>query len=724
MNVRTAAVWALVALLVAAGLLVTKRPTPVRAAMGAGVSAPVTWRQQVAPLVYARCTGCHHTGGSGPFDLTTYTAAKRWGPQIADVVASRYMPPWLPAESVGPKPVQLQGDRHLREDEIDLLTAWVKAGMPEGTGPAPAPPVYHAGWELGPPDLILEMPAAVTEPASGSDLFVNFIVPATVTGTRWVRAMEIQPGVGQLVHHANLIVDRTASLRAAHPADWQRGVPGMDLQIDAGDTFDPDSHFLFWKPDSTALVEPPGMPWRLDPGNDLILNMHLKPTGKPEAVRARIGLYFTPQPATAHPMLLQLEADSAVRIPAGDPNFVVTDELRLPVAVDVLGLYPHAHYLCRRMEAWATLPDGEKQPLILIKDWDIDRQSVYRLTAPLRLPAGSVLHMRYVYDNSAANVHNPHSPPVAVHAGNRATDEMSHFWLQVLPLPDGPPLPHGSKNTRDPRYALEGAWMEHVLQRSPTDPIALYNLGALRQMEGRPREAAAYFRQLLAAKPGEPRALTSLGSALEAAGDEAGARAEFEAALQVDPRNLDAAFDLARLSLRAGQNVEAEARFRKVLAVHPEDTEAADGLGEALLAQGRAAEAETILKRALDHDSASAATHRLLAMVYAGTGNSAETLAELRAWVRLQPGEADAHRALAQVLSAAGQMNEGLREQWEVLRLAGDSAGDWNDLGSMEARAGRWTEAQAAFEHALRLEPANAAAQANLRRLKASASAK
>ena len=107
----------------------------------------------------------------------------------------------------------------------------------------------------------------------------------------------------------------------------------MEITVPSGDSFDPDSHFLFWKPDSLALVEPKGMPWRLDPGNDLILNMHLKPTGKPETVDATIGLYFADEPATEHPMLLQLEHDAALDIPANDANFVVEDQLKLPVDV-------------------------------------------------------------------------------------------------------------------------------------------------------------------------------------------------------------------------------------------------------------------------------------------------------------------------------------------------------------------------------------------------------
>ncbi len=241
----------------------------------------------------------------------------------------------------------------------------------------------------------------------------------------------------------------------------------MDINVDSGDSFDPDSHFLFWKPDSTALVEAPGTPWRLDPGNDLVLNLHLKPSGKPETTRVRMGLYFTPTPAAQQPMLLQLEHDSALDIPPGDASFPVEDSLTLPVPVDVLGVYPHAHYLAKRMEAWAALPNGARRDFILIPDWDIDRQSVYRLAQPLSLPAGAVPHMRYIYDNSANNIHNPHTPPIRVRAGNRSEDEMAHLWVQVLPLPG-----KGMSETQA-QEQLERAWMTARLEKSPADTLAL-----------------------------------------------------------------------------------------------------------------------------------------------------------------------------------------------------------------------------------------------------------
>ena len=582
--------------------------------------------------------------------------------------------------------------------------------MPEGEGPAPTPPTYPSEWQLGPPDLILEMSTALAVPASGTDLFENVILPVPISNTQWVRAMEIKPGTPQVTHHANVILDRTASLRRAHPADWQQGVPGMDLLVDSGDRFDPDSHFLFWKPDSTALVEPPTMPWRLDPGNDLVLNLHLKPTGKPETVRARIGLYFTTTPATAQPMLLQLENDAALNIPPNDSNFVIEDELKLPVAVDLLGIYPHAHYLGKRMEAWATLPNGQRQPLLLIPHWDIDRQSVYRLATPLTLPRNTVLHMRYTYDNSAANARNRHSPPIRVRAGNRSEDEMGHLWLQVLPHPD----PSNAK--QDPRLALERAWMENRLRKNPSDPLAQYNLASLYLEQNDPTRAAVLYRSVLAQDPTDPRALTALGSALQLAGDPTGADTQFHAALARDPDYAPAAFDLAELDLHRDQISEAQQLLLRLTAAHPDDASALCALAQIDLEQQHPADAIPLLTRATSlRDTPEA--ERLFALALAAGGDLDQALLHLQAWQRLTPQDPDAHRALAQVYLQLTRLTDALAEQRLVLQLAPDSASDWNDLGVIEARAGDRTAARQAFEHALTLDPNNPEAQRNLRRL-------
>ena len=530
--------------------------------------APVTYSSQIAPILYKNCTGCHHTGGSGPFSLMTYADAKRWSGVMESVTQSRYMPPWLPEPGHG----DFAGNRRLPQTDIDLIRRWTDARMPEGDPvEAPKAPVYASDWQLGPPDLILEVDSRMQVPASGTDLFRNFILPFPLKQSKYVRAMEIKPGSPRVVHHANLIIDRSGSLRRTHPKDWQSGIPGMDVVVDAGEKFDPDGHFLDWKPDSTALVEPPGMAWRLDPGNDLILNTHLKPTGKVESIRARIGLYFTPDAPAKLPILVQLEHDAALDIPAGDKDFVVEDKLTLPEAVDVLAIYPHAHYLGKRLEGWADLPGGTRKPLILIPSWDIDRQSIYRYAQPVSLPAGSVIHMRYSYDNSAANPHNPNSPPIRVTSGNRSVDEMGHLWLQLLPHPV-------SGQKEDPREPILRAWMQSVLNKNPQDPTALFNLASVDMAQGDYATAASLYQRAVSARPGDARMMTALASALLQSGDWQHAREELLAAAAADPGYPDALYNLALIETSQDMLPDALRHLQATTALEPANLDAHHGL--------------------------------------------------------------------------------------------------------------------------------------------------
>src|SRR5262249_4994697 len=148
---------------------------------------------------------------------------------------------------------------------------------------------------------VLQARTPYTIPPSGSDVYWNFIFRSPVNSARLIKAIEIHPGDKRLVHHANLLVDRTQSARRREKSPGS-GFAGMELQIES-DPFDPDGHFLFWKPGSAPIVEPPGFALRLDPRNDLVLNAHLQPSGKPESVRPTIGIYFTDEPATRFPVL-------------------------------------------------------------------------------------------------------------------------------------------------------------------------------------------------------------------------------------------------------------------------------------------------------------------------------------------------------------------------------------------------------------------------------------
>lgn len=533
-------------------------------------AAPVTFNHDIAPLVFTYCAPCHHEGGIGPFPLVTYDNVLKHASQILAVTGRRYMPPWPPQKGYG----EFVGDRSLSDAQIRLIADWVKEGKLEGK-PAELPPapVFTSEWQMGKPDLILKMPQPFSMPAAGPDIFRNFIIPTGLTQTKYVRGMELKLDNRRVVHHANVVLDRTQSMRARDGVDGHPGFPGMDIITEAAaNTFDPDSHFLFWKPGTVERLEPEDMSWRLDPGTDLVVNLHLQPTGKVEKVQAEIGLYFGSKPPTRFPMLLQLEHDGALHIPPGDRNFVVTDHLTLPEAVDVLAVYPHAHYLGKVIEAWAVLPDGSRRNLIRIPDWDINWQAEYEYKTPVSLPKGTKLEMRISYNNSEDNPRNPNHPPKLVETGNRSEDEMGHVWFQVLPKNPGP-------DGEDARIELQEALMRRRLEKYPTDFLAYYNLGALEQYRGKLDEALSLYGKAVRVEPNDATARNSYASVLILQNRIPEAIEELRKALKSDPNYLNARYNLAHALAISGDFPDAAASYQAFLKRRPDDPAAQVGLG-------------------------------------------------------------------------------------------------------------------------------------------------
>jgi tetratricopeptide (TPR) repeat protein/mono/diheme cytochrome c family protein len=603
----------------------------------------VTFNAHVAPILFRHCAACHRPGEVGPFSVLTYAEARQRARQIAEVTRRRYMPPWLPEAGYG----EFAGERRLSEDEIETLAEWVRQGAPEGeASDRPAPPRFGAGWPLGEPDLVIAMTAAYTLPASGSDVFRNFVLPVPLREARYVKALEIRPGNPPVVHHANVLVDRTRSSRRLDERDPEPGFPGMDLRLES-DVFDPDSHFLFWKPGSTTVPEPDGMAWKLDGAMDLVLNMHLQPSGKPEPVRAEVGLYFTQQAPTRFPMLLQLENDAALDIPAGARDFAVADDLVLPLDVDVLAVYPHAHYLGKRLEAFATLPDGATKPLIRIPRWDLNWQAVYRYREPVFLPSGTTISMRYSYDNSADNPLNPSSPPRRVSSGNRATDEMAHLWLQLLPRLAG----------RDGRVALQEAQSRHRLVRNPADVAARFNLASVLLLQEHPDDALRELHAALATDPAHATVRNSYATVLQGRGRFDEAIREYREVLRTEPDHLDARFNLANCLAALGQFDEAAGHFRAVVASRPQDGAAREHLtaalqeaGNTLLASGRAQEGADRYREALGLQPGNADVHNNLGSALLALGQVADAVAQFESALRLDPQHAAARDNLALAL--------------------------------------------------------------------------
>ncbi len=560
----------------------------------------VTFDRDIAPIMFHNCADCHHAGGAGPFSLLTYQDVKEHARQIAVVTRTRFMPPWLPE----PGKLKFADELRLSDQEIATIQEWVQEGAVEGAASdLPARPEFVGGWELGKPDLVLTARKPFILPASGSDQYWNFILPVPISQTRWLKSIEIKPGQKRLIHHANILVDRTQASRAREKTPGA-GFGGMEIRLES-ETFDPDSHFLFWKPGTIPYVEPDGMALRLDKGTDLILNMHMQPSGKSEVILPSVGLYFTDRPANMYPMLLQIEHDAALDIPPGVKNFVVTDSLTLPVDCDLLAIYPHAHYLGKDLLALATQPDGSSETLIHIKHWDLNWQAVYRYAKPVFLSKGTVISMKYIYDNSEDNRANPNHPPQRVVAGNRARDEMAHLWLQVLPR-------HDAGQDTDPRMLLQEGLARHNIEKDPADFEAHYNLAAMLQARGEWEGAVTEYESALRVRPRDAVVNNALGGVLLAAGRVDEAIIHLGAAVKDRPDYFDAHYNLGNALASKADFSGAAVQFRTATRLKPDDADAEANLGSALAQMGRLSEAKSHYRRALELNPGHALAHENL----------------------------------------------------------------------------------------------------------------
>jgi len=562
--------------------------------------ARLTYTRDIAPIIWTRCASCHRPGEIGPFSLLTYDDVKRRATLIATVTSRRLMPPWKPEPGTG----DFQDARRLSDTELQTLQRWIAGGAPEGN-PADLPPMpaglprrsgeaAEAGWKLGTPDLVVRMDEPYTVRADGSDVFRTFVIAVPLDKARYVRAIEFQPGNARVVHHANLGVDRTQASRQLDRRDAEPGYDG-NMVIDARY---PEGQLLGWTPGQAPHASPVDMPWRLEPGSDLVVQLHLQPSGKTETLRPSVGFFFTDTPPARTPVGLRLGSET-IDIPPNEHAYTIADRYTVPVDVDVLAIQPHAHNLARRMEAHATLPDGTTRPLIAIADWDFRWQDVYRFVSPVALPKGSTIAMQYTYDNSSDNVRNPHRPPTRVVWGQNTTDEMGDLWLQVAART---PADHQqlAVDVRRKARAEDLAAYTKLLRDHPSDPLRHDAVAALYFEDGQTDRAIAEYTESLRLDPRSAQTHYNLGIALSVRGRGPEAIVAFEAALAIDPNYAQAHNNLGALLQLAGRQEAARDHYRRAIALRPDNVEAHVNLGLLLSAQGHMAEAARELNTSLD----------------------------------------------------------------------------------------------------------------------------
>ncbi len=390
--------------------------------------AKVTYARNVAPILNKNCVVCHRAGDVGPFPLATYAQAQPWAQAIASYTKRRLMPPWKAVPGHG----DFVDSRWLSERELTTLAAWAQAGAPQGDPKQqqPAPKLPPAGgWALGAPDMVVTPVRDYHLEAEGRDVYRNFTLPIDFTQDRYVSAFDFKPGNRSIVHHIIAYIDMDGKTTAVK--DNREVEPGWSVS-GGGSGIANEEWGDGWAPGMTPRRLPAGVAVKIPRGAKLVLQVHYHKSGQPETDRSALALYWARETVT----------DVLRTRPLGNPFFVlkpgVADQqvrasLVMPRDVTLRAILPHMHMLGKEMRVTATLPDGTKQSLIWVKNWEFNWQMAYRYRQPVKLPAGTRLDLVATYDNTALNPNQPSNPPRLVRFGEETTDEMCFAFLSYTP---------------------------------------------------------------------------------------------------------------------------------------------------------------------------------------------------------------------------------------------------------------------------------------------------
>ncbi|MGC6467740.1 MAG: hypothetical protein ACON5N_19335 [Akkermansiaceae bacterium] len=386
----------------------------------------VTFSKDIAPIIYDNCTTCHRPGQIGPFALTDYQSVKRRAKQIVEVTADRTMPPW----HADPGDVKFSNDRSLSPEQIKLLADWVDAGRPEGD-PAETPPLpeFQEKWQIGEPDQVATMAEPFTVPAEGRDIYRNFVIPLNLEEDRWVEAIEFLPGAPEVVHHILYFLDTSGKARKYDAEDKR---PGFGMSKSNADF----RYIGGWDVGTQPTELPHGLRFFIPKGADLVAQIHYHPNGRELTDQSSVGFHYSEEPTARPWTVIQVPPHfgqlQGIDIKAGDKDHIEEASFVLPEDCEAFAVNAHAHYLAKRMELTATLPDGKTIRLLRTTRWDFRWQEDYSFEKPVKLPKGTRLDMLISYDNSASNPNNPTSPPKDVRWGPQTTDEMGSITLAAM----------------------------------------------------------------------------------------------------------------------------------------------------------------------------------------------------------------------------------------------------------------------------------------------------
>jgi hypothetical protein len=361
--------------------------------------ATVSYSGTIVPILKENCVACHVQGGIAPWAMSEYNMIKGFAPMMREVVRTKRMPPWHADPEIG----HWRNEVGMSDEDTQTLIAWIEAGAPRGEGDDPLtqiPPLKNV-WTLGQPDLIIDIPA-FDVPASGTVDYQFPNVPNPYDKDVWVVAAEVIPGDPKAVHHI------------------LAGSSEKQPQGRLSEIF--ENFIITYAPGNEASTMPPGTGVFVPKGGVYQFQMHYTPYGKKTVDQSKIGLYFSDKPP-ANFYREQVIVNFELAIPANAENHEEKAYFFFDKDAEIHALFPHSHYRGVSSTFEVQYPDGKVETILSVPNYDFNWQRTYQFTEPKKIPAGSRLVHRTIYNNSSKNRGNP-APDEIVYWGLQSEQEM------------------------------------------------------------------------------------------------------------------------------------------------------------------------------------------------------------------------------------------------------------------------------------------------------------
>ncbi len=371
----------------------------------------ITYSQQISRIFQNRCQRCHRPDEIAPFSMMTYDEVVGWGAMIREVVSEGRMPPWY----ADPKYGHFSNDARLTAEEKEQICAWVDNGCPEGD-PKDLPPVreYSTNWQMGEPDQIVYMSNKPhTVPAEGAVEY-QYFSPSIPVGPPTSGCKPPRPAPA---------TDRSYTISASIFS------PGS-----AKDAF-PREGIGAYVPGNVPNIWQPGTAVYVPAGSRLLFELHYTPNGNRSAGPQHDRTSLCRSKTVKKIVRCTIVNERALRIPPGQSRLRGHRQASVRQGHELLILWPHMHLRGKSFRFEAEYPDGNRETLLNVPNYDFNWQYRYVLDKPKRIPKGTTLGCIARFDNSAENLANP-DPTQEVMVGESTSNEMmqgNYYSLDAQP---------------------------------------------------------------------------------------------------------------------------------------------------------------------------------------------------------------------------------------------------------------------------------------------------